>query len=405
MNRLREFFGSYTELIKENADIVSALESTLESALYLLPSQVSGGGETTSEALYSAVSLLSLFHDLIFIRDLRKKLSSLQMLRRAVSSRTQTQKRPSFASEPNPLNRQLQTMQPKWWVEGGATLLGVASAFELFIEMWAAHSPRSESSQSKKSSSGFNESKRWAAIFFVELFKVIVRLYMLLKSRGSILVMQSHPDRGEVREQIKKADKEIDLLNQQIEQMEADPSFSETLQREPRFTLIDHAKRQAKMVDGGLISWENFWKAQQPSQIVSAYIPTRPTLYQTIGELAHILRPLIYVMLIINCGRKSWRPWLISLIIELFSFQMSFSSSQKPLNETELEEMKRRKMLFLYYLVRAPFYDNVLLRFLRGLPFVSFFCSFKWIHKLSETAQGIIEGYRDYYFYLAGSSA
>ncbi len=108
MNRLREFFGSYTELIKENADIVSALESTLESALYLLPSQVSGGGETTSEALYSAVSLLSLFHDLIFIRDLRKKLSSLQMLRRAVSSRTQTQKRPSFASEPNPLNRQLQ---------------------------------------------------------------------------------------------------------------------------------------------------------------------------------------------------------------------------------------------------------------------------------------------------------
>jgi len=109
MDRLRELFGGYTELIKENADIVSALESTLESALYLLPSQVSGGGETTrSEALYSAVSLLSLFHDLIFIGDLRKKLSSLQMLRRAVSSRTQTQKRPSFASEPNPLNRQLQ---------------------------------------------------------------------------------------------------------------------------------------------------------------------------------------------------------------------------------------------------------------------------------------------------------
>lgn len=409
MNSAKELVGRYRELINSNADIVTGLEGVLKSALYILPSQLGGDAEVHSEAAYSVVSVLSLLHDLIFMGQLRKKITALQTLRRAVSSRSNSQKRTSFSTEPNPLNKQLQMLQPKWWLEGGTTLLTVASSVELFLEMWAANSPSSNAPSktaetTSTSTFKFNENKRWAYIFFIELFKVFVKLYMLLKARGSILVMQALPDRSEVRDQIQQVEKEINQLNKQIEQAEADPSFSESLPKEPRFTLMDHARRQSKIADSGLVSWENFWKAQQPTQIVTAYIPSRPNIYQTIGELIHILRPLIYVMLIINCGKRSWRPWIVSLIVEFISVRLS-SSSTKPLNQSEMEELKRRKQLFLYYLIRAPFYENVLINLLTRLPLASFFYKFKWVKKITDMGSEMIEGYRDYYFYLSGSSA
>jgi len=38
-----------------------------------------------------------------------------------------------------------------------------------------------------------------------------------------------------------------------------------------------------------------------------------------LGELAHLLRPLIYVLLLRKHGPRSWRPWLASLAVELAS--------------------------------------------------------------------------------------
>lgn len=36
-----------------------------------------------------------------------------------------------------------------------------------------------------------------------------------------------------------------------------------------------------------------------------------------IGEVIHILRPVIYVLFIRKFGIKSWTPWLVSLAVEL----------------------------------------------------------------------------------------
>lgn len=108
MSSTKELVGRYRELINNNADIVTGFEGVLKSALYILPSQLGGDAEVHSEAAYSVVSMISLVHDLIFMGQLRKKITALQALRRAVSSRSNPQKRTSFTTEPNPLNKQLQ---------------------------------------------------------------------------------------------------------------------------------------------------------------------------------------------------------------------------------------------------------------------------------------------------------
>uniref|UniRef100_A0A8C1MNH7 Peroxisomal membrane protein PEX16 n=1 Tax=Cyprinus carpio TaxID=7962 RepID=A0A8C1MNH7_CYPCA len=56
------------------------------------------------------------------------------------------------------------------------------------------------------------------------------------------------------------------------------------------------------------------------------------------------------------CGKRSWKPWIISGLLEITSF--SLLSDIKTLNRRERAEMRRRAFLLLYYLLRSPFYDR-----------------------------------------------
>lgn len=56
------------------------------------------------------------------------------------------------------------------------------------------------------------------------------------------------------------------------------------------------------------------------------------------------------------CGTQSWKPWLLSGLLELSSFALL--SEAKLHNGYERAEMRRRAFLLLYYLLRSPFYDK-----------------------------------------------
>uniref|UniRef100_A0A9J8AKR9 Peroxisomal membrane protein PEX16 n=1 Tax=Cyprinus carpio carpio TaxID=630221 RepID=A0A9J8AKR9_CYPCA len=65
---------------------------------------------------------------------------------------------------------------------------------------------------------------------------------------------------------------------------------------------------------------------------------------------------LIFEMILGICGKRSWKPWIISGLLEITSF--SLLSDIKTLNRRERAEMRRRAFLLLYYLLRSPFYDR-----------------------------------------------
>ncbi|CAJ0861736.1 1201_t:CDS:10, partial [Entrophospora sp. SA101] len=84
-----------------------------------------------------------------------------------------------------------------------------------------------------------------------------------------------------------------------------------------------------------------------------------------ISELLYIIRPLIYVLTLRKYGNKSWKPWLLSIIIEVYTriltnyFHKKISDGSHRLTSVEKDEEKRRiKQLFLYIL-RGPFYEKI----------------------------------------------
>ncbi|TRY64684.1 hypothetical protein DNTS_006393 [Danionella cerebrum] len=84
--------------------------------------------------------------------------------------------------------------------------------------------------------------------------------------------------------------------------------------------------------------------------------PTPLGLQETIAESLYIARPLLHLASLGLCGKRSWKPWIISGLLEITSF--SLLSDIKVLNRRERAEMRRRAFLLLYYLLRSPFYDR-----------------------------------------------
>lgn len=84
------------------------------------------------------------------------------------------------------------------------------------------------------------------------------------------------------------------------------------------------------------------------------------------GEVLFITRPLIYVAFIRKYGVRSWIPWVLSLTVDFIGMgilsQVTSREEVKKekihLSESEQLEMRRRKLLWAFYLLRDPFFSK-----------------------------------------------
>ncbi|KAJ8573257.1 hypothetical protein K7X08_009768 [Anisodus acutangulus] len=128
------------------------------------------------------------------------------------------------------------------------------------------------------------------------------------------------------------------------------------------------------------------------------------------GETMFVLRPLIYVLLVRKYGTRSWFPWLISLAVDLIgnsilsiitTSQDSRKDQHFQFSKSEKDELKRRKLLWVLYLMRDPFFSKYTRRRLEStqkivepVPVVGFFAE-----KLIE----LLIGAQTRYTYMSGS--
>mmetsp|Transcript_11121 Transcript_11121/g.34092 ORF Transcript_11121/g.34092 Transcript_11121/m.34092 type:complete len:386 (-) Transcript_11121:1911-3068(-) len=113
----------------------------------------------------------------------------------------------------------------------------------------------------------------------------------------------------------------------------------------------------------------------------------------TLAEVLYILRPVIFLCLVKRYRWKSWKPWSISLGVDLISlYLMSYKHPS---------ERSRRTSNLLFYLARSPFFDKVsrsiLLRvaqFLGRAPLVG--------GSLQASAE-LANRLQTYYFYTSAS--
>jgi hypothetical protein len=148
-----------------------------------------------------------------------------------------------------------------------------------------------------------------------------------------------------------------------------------------------------------------------------------------IGEVSNIVRPLVYVSCLRVWGSRSWKPWLVDFVLELgsiklthYAFQCSERSALKSAqhnlvknsslscvyaqrrllwSKQEMDELTRRKLVFVYFLIRDPLFGYVThpiierwLRAIKGVPLLS------W---LSEKMTELLYGVQKYHTYVSQS--
>ncbi|ORZ24318.1 peroxisome membrane protein [Absidia repens] len=94
-------------------------------------------------------------------------------------------------------------------------------------------------------------------------------------------------------------------------------------------------------------------KLQHPQQMVRAM-----NIWAGGAEIVSIMRPTIYVFAILVWGRRSWKPWYLSLSIDLLS---NFGIQQNGVGRycmlsLETNEYQRRLKLMALYLMKGAFY-------------------------------------------------
>lgn len=78
------------------------------------------------------------------------------------------------------------------------------------------------------------------------------------------------------------------------------------------------------------------------------------------AEYLYIFRPLLYLALLRKCDKNSWKPWLISIGLEMLALLPSngWISEAPELSLLEADEIKRRQRYLFFYLLKSPFYQN-----------------------------------------------
>ncbi|XP_046394019.1 peroxisomal membrane protein PEX16 [Ischnura elegans] len=78
-----------------------------------------------------------------------------------------------------------------------------------------------------------------------------------------------------------------------------------------------------------------------------------------IAEIMYLLKPLLYLGAVYTYEEKPWRPWLLSLGLDLMSLKLNHMGRSPNMSREERKELSRRSIALVLYLLRSPYYERV----------------------------------------------
>ncbi|XP_010255574.1 PREDICTED: peroxisome biogenesis protein 16 [Nelumbo nucifera] len=324
---------AYKNWVRKNKDYVHSIESLANSLTWLLPERFSDS-EIGPEAVTAILGIITAINDHII---------------------ETTPTRNTSSAEPSSF---------PW-----SLCISALKDLETLVEVVAQHF--------------YGDDKKWNFIAVTEAIKVLVRL-ALFRDSGYKMLLHG----GEATNTVE------------------DPNASGSHHRMQNFTkpgghqgpgyFQDYNGYRAQNLEGRALSalsrfGENArmtldptWLSRlhyQHSPFVESSSPVaeRPTLAKVLSdqglsgglfvlsEVLFITRPLIYVLFIRKYGVRFWLPWFISLAVDITGTGIlslvtsswgSKNNQHYSLSTSEMNEVKRRKLLWALYLMRDPFFSK-----------------------------------------------
>uniref|UniRef100_A0A3B3ULG3 Peroxisomal membrane protein PEX16 n=1 Tax=Poecilia latipinna TaxID=48699 RepID=A0A3B3ULG3_9TELE len=203
------------------------------------------------------------------------------------------------------------------------TWLSVLEYVEVFLEMGAGKL--------------WGEAGRWLVIALIQIFKAAFRLVLLLLYKSGL---QTSPP-------IIPLDRGSEYVSEDDPSGEDDACF-----------VGQRSGRVIRPLGSAPPLQSRLWGAAAParkrrSSLKESRPPTELSFQETLAESVYVSRPLVHLLCLGVCGKRSWKPWLVSAALDF-----AVLSDAKLENRWEKAEMKRRAFLLCYYLLRSPFYDK-----------------------------------------------
>eukprot|EP01127_Copromyxa_protea_P012164 TRINITY_DN3134_c0_g3_i1.p1 TRINITY_DN3134_c0_g3~~TRINITY_DN3134_c0_g3_i1.p1 ORF type:complete len:373 (+),score=59.95 TRINITY_DN3134_c0_g3_i1:39-1157(+) len=311
---------TYKKWYLENTEFVSMLEQAMQFGQLLVPNRWSEHA-LQSDAYSAATNIVTSFHDHLWISsalELQNNGTLSGNPQISADTREKLEKTQHFPEE------QLRI----------SSLLSYISNAEILLELLAILGT------DKKSKWAAVRNLRWTVISFLEVWKALLKFSMLVKSRGTMLAYQRLPSRKPKAVIPKMETQKGDDDTEEETDNEDDLDWRAILATKEGRPTIQSVQKQI----------EEIRKAKRNQNTTA---PTRPSISLILGEVLWILRPLVFLLFLTKNGKKSWKPWIASAVVDFMSWKLQKKHEDK-FNKPEIEEFQRRKGLWLLYLLRSP---------------------------------------------------
>lgn len=191
--------------------------------------------------------------------------------------------------------------------------------------------------------------EKWTIILMVEMIKSVCRLCLLYNNDGKIVLPLTATEIAQMKRE--KIVKEVKKKGK--EPQNADP-FQDL---------------KMMYLQNGRVGCNSDQNTNQPMDLRSSirrhghyvkFVPCKkddwvPTHTEVMSEVIYIMRPVIHVASRITCEPGSWKPFFLSIFIDVVS--KLWAKKFKPMT-AGAEEATRRMIKYLWYFVQSPFFDH-----------------------------------------------